>query len=83
MKKAEMKKYEARNLEIGAFSHVCGRIDYLMEDCQRDMDRYGHTGEFDNGEEPSDWEMDQVAECQVRMQAYEVALAAVMKLMGA
>lgn len=83
MKKTEMKKYEARRLEIGAFSDVCGRIDSLMEDCQRDIDRYGHIGEYADGEEPSDWEMEQTLECQVRMQAYEVALAAVMKLMGA
>lgn len=83
MKKTEMKKYEARYLEVDAFSRICGRIDSLIMDCQCDIDRYRHLGEYADGEEPSDWEMEQVAKCQVRTQAYEAALAAVMKLMGA
>lgn len=82
MKKTELKKYEVRCLEMDGFKEVCSRIDYLMQNCQCEINRYGHLGEYADEEELSDWEEEQVAEHQVRMQAYKTALAAIMKLMG-
>ena len=83
MKKAEMKKYEIRYLEVDALNTICGRIDSLSKDCQSDINRCEHLGECADGEEPSEWEMEQALEYRFRMQAYETALTAIMKLMGA
>ena len=83
MKNVEMKKYQVRSLEIEAWERVCDRIDSFVEDTQVTIDRYLHQGDYSNLEEEiGDYDRKMAAAYKIRLQAYETALAAVMKLMG-